>query len=141
MGANMATNWCVYTPNQIEGVKIHWPLYKNRQRPILRGLKVGDLPADVYHILPMPNGTEWDGIEYFNTSLNKGSVLLFKPSESVADSKVIRLKGLDKKATYVLTFQDRAEQNTKMTGAELMEKGIEVRGMSGNFASEIIWIN
>jgi hypothetical protein len=141
MGANMATNWCVYTPNQIEGVKIHWPLYKNRQRPILRGSKVGDLPADVYHILPIPNGTEWDGIEYFNTSLNKGSVLLFKPSESVTDSKVIRFKGLDKKATYALTFQDRSEQNTKMTGAELMEKGIEVKGMTGNFASEIIWIN
>jgi hypothetical protein len=73
--------------------------------------------------------------------LNKGSVLLFKPSESVTDSKVIRFKGLDKKATYALTFQDRSEQNTKMTGAELMEKGIEVKGMTGNFASEIIWIN
>ena len=72
MGANMATNWCVYTPNQIEGVKKHWPLYKAKQRPILRGLKVGDAPADVYHILPIPDGMNWDGIEYFNTSLNKG---------------------------------------------------------------------
>ncbi len=141
MGANMATNWCVYTPNQIEGVKIHWPLYKTKQRPILRGLKVGDMPADVYHILPIPNGKEWDGIEYFNTSLNKGSVLLFKPSESSADSKVIKLRGLDKRATYVLTFQDRKEQNVKMTGLELMNKGLEVTGMSGNYASEIIWIN
>ena len=141
MGANMATNWCVYTPNQIEGVKVHWPLYKSRQRPILRGIKPGDAPADVYHILPIPDGIDWDGIEYFNTSLNKGSILLFKPSGNAADSKVIKLRGLDLKATYRLTFQDRKEQDTQMTGAELMNKGIAIKGMSGNFASEIIWIN
>ena len=141
MGANMATNWCVYTPNQIDGVKEHWPLYKSKQRPILRGLKVGDTPADVYHILPAPDGINWDGIEYYNTSLNKGSILLFKPSESVASSKVIKLRGLEKTKKYTLTFQDRIEQNSVKSGAELMTNGIEVKGMTGSYASEIIWIN
>ena len=141
MGANMATNWGVYTPNQIEGVKKHWPLYKSRQRPILRGLKPGDSPAEVYHILPIPDGINWDGVEYFNPSLNKGSVLLFKPSQNAPDSKVIRLRGLNRTATYQITFQDRKGQNRSMTGAELMDKGVEVRGMTGNYASEILWIN
>ncbi len=141
MGANMATNWCVYTPNQIEGVKKHWPIYKAKQRPILRGLKVGDVAADVYHILPIPDGVNWDGIEYFNTSLGKGSVLIFKPSKDAPDSKIIKLKGLNSNATYQLTFEDRASQNTKMSGAKLMEKGIEVKEMTGEYASEIIWIN
>ncbi len=141
MGANMATNWGVYTPNQIEGVKKHWPLYKSRQRPILRGLKPGDSPAEVYHILPIPDGINWDGVEYFNPSLNKGSVLLFKPSQNAPDSKVIRLRGLNRTATYQITFQDRKGQNRSMTGAELMDKGVEVRGMTGNYASEIVWIN
>ena len=141
MGANMATNWCDYTSNQIEGVKKHWPLYKTKQRPILRGAKVGDVPADVYHILPIADGINWDGIEYFNTSLNKGSVLLFKPSESAPESKVVKLKGLNRIETYVISFEDRKEQNTKMTGAELMDTGIEIKGMSGNYASDIIWIN
>ncbi len=141
MGANMATNWCVYTPNQIEGVKKHWPLYKAKQRPILRGLKAGDSAADIYHILPIPDGINWDGIEYFNTSRNKGSVLIFKPSESAPNSKIIKLRGLDKKSIYSLTFEDRKEQNRQMTGADLMDKGIEVKGMNGNYASEIIWIN
>ncbi len=140
MGANMATNWCVYTPNQIEGVRKHWPLYKSRQRPILRGLKPGDQAADVYHILPVPDGKNWDGIEYFNTSLGKGTVLLFKPSETAVNSKTIRLKGLDKKKVYTLSFEDRKEQSKQVTGAELLEKGIEVTGMTGNYASEIIWI-
>jgi len=141
MGANMATNWCTYTPNQIEGVKKHWPLYKTRQRPILRGAKVGDAPADVYHILPIPDGINWDGIEYLNTSLNKGSVLLFKPSDTVSTSKVIKFKGLNRKETYTITFEDRTGQNTKKTGAELMDKGILVKEMTGKWASEIIWIN
>ena len=141
MGANMATNWGVYTPNQIEGVKKHWPLYKSRQRPILRGLKHGDSPAEVYHILPVPDEINWDGIEYFNPSLNKGSVLLFKPSQNAPDSKVIRLRGLDRTATYQITFQDRKEQDRNMTGAELMDNGIEVKEMTGNYASEIVWIN
>ena len=74
LGANMAA--CVFNPDQIEEVKTHWQLYKNKQRPILRGSKVGDMPADVYHILPPPDGINWDGIEFFNTSLNKGSVIL-----------------------------------------------------------------
>ncbi len=141
MGANMATNWCVYTPSQIEGVKRHWPLYKSKQRPILRGLKAGDAAADVYHILPMPDGINWDGIEYFNTSLNKGSVLIFKPSESAPISKVIKLRGLNKTTSYTITFEERNDQSRQMTGADLMDNGIEVRGMTGNYASEIIWIN
>ena len=141
MGANMATNWCVYTSNQIDGVKKHWPLYKTKQRPILRGIKPGDAPADVYHILPIPDGINWDGIEYFNTSLNKGSVLLFKPSEKAPDSKIIRLRGLEQKKIYTLTFEDRKGQDRKISGSELMSNGIEIKEMKGKYASEIIWIN
>ncbi|MGI4791634.1 MAG: GH36 C-terminal domain-containing protein [Janthinobacterium lividum] len=111
-------------------------LYKTRQRPILRG-------ADIYHILPMPDGINWDGLEYFNEEINKGSVFLFKPSTSGADgdSKMIPLKGLNAKRNYRLTFQDRTNLNCTMTGADLMTKGILVTKMTGNNASEIIWIN
>ncbi|OCT15422.1 hypothetical protein A8709_15185 [Paenibacillus pectinilyticus] len=109
-------------------------LYKSKQRPILRG-------ADVYHILPIADGVNWDGMQYFNTSLNKGSVLLFHPSASAPTSKIIKLKGLDSAATYTITFQDRTAQNTTMTGADLMNNGINVTGMTGDYASEIMWIN
>jgi hypothetical protein len=55
------------------------------------------------------------------------------------DSKVIKLKGLNRKATYTLTFQDRPEQNVKRTDADLMDKGLPV-AMPGKYISEIIWI-
>ena len=104
---------------QEEGVaRETWNLYQTKQRAILRG-------GDVYHILPFPDGVNWDGIQFFNTDINKGSVLLFKPSESAPDSKVIKLKGLDRKATYTLTFQDRKEQNTKMTVQNLWTPGLK----------------
>ena len=77
-----------------------WQLYQTKQRAILRG-------GDVYHILPFPDAVNWDGMQYFNPDLNKGSVLLFKPAGSAPDEKVIKLKGLDRKATYTLAFQDR----------------------------------
>ncbi|QGQ94271.1 DUF4082 domain-containing protein [Paenibacillus psychroresistens] len=111
-------------------------LYKTKQRPILRG-------GNMYHILPMADGTNWDGMQFFNSSLNKGSVFLFKPSVNAADgnSKVIKLKGLDRNTSYTLTFQDRTGLNTVKSGAELMDLGISVTGMTGDYASEIIWIN
>jgi hypothetical protein len=114
----------------------HIALYKARQRPILRG-------ANVYHILPMPDGRNWDGLQFHNPDLNRGSVFLFKPSAAAVDgdSKVIKLKGLDRKATYSLTFQDRTHLNCSTTGAQLMDEGITVSGMTGDLASEIIWIN
>jgi hypothetical protein len=115
-----------------EDMKKHFALYNTKQAPILRG-------ADVYHILPMPDGKNWDGLEYFNTSIRKGSVFIFKPTETGGDSKVIKLKGLDRKTTYTLTFQDRPEQNVKKTGAYLMDKGLAVT-MTGKYVSEIIWI-
>ncbi len=64
------------------------------------------------------------------SDINKGSDLLFKSSENAHDSKIIKFKGLDRK-----------EQNAKKSRAEHLDKGMYVKGMSGNFASEIIWMN
>jgi hypothetical protein len=113
----------------------HIALYKTRQRPILRG-------GNVYHILPIADGTNWDGLQFHNPDLDQGSVFLFKPSAKAVDgdSKIIRLKGLDRKATYALAFQDRVHLNCSRAGSQLMDEGITVSGMSGDRASEIIWI-
>jgi len=113
----------------------HLALYKSRQRPILRG-------ANVYHILPMADGVNWDGLQYYNPDLNRGSLFLFKPSVKAVDgdSKVIKLKGLDRKAAYTLAFQDRTNLNCTATGAQLMDEGLTVSGMTGDHASEIVWI-
>jgi hypothetical protein len=138
MGADMAAiGGFSITPTIAAQMQMHWPVYAQQMRPILRG-------ADVYHILPICDKTNWDGMEYFNPSLGtqgKGAVLLFKPAASAPNARVVRLRGLADRIVYDLTFQDRTSQNCRMTGADLMQKGIEITGMTGASASEIIWIN
>jgi hypothetical protein len=120
----------------------HVSLYAQHQRPILRG-------ADVYHLagFPFPDGNHWDGFEFFNTALNKGSVILLKPLSSVSGSPAIYLKGLDPAALYTLTFQDRTSLNptyASVPGSQLMAGGTGIAPISGtanDYDSEIIWIN
>jgi len=102
-------------------------------RPLLRG-------ADVYHILPPCNGIDWDGLQYLNPGLGNGMVLLFKPSARISATRLIKLKGLDRTVSYSLTFQDRTSQNVTLTGTQLMDEGINVTDMTGDYASEIIWL-
>ncbi|MFC1462208.1 LamG-like jellyroll fold domain-containing protein [Verrucomicrobiota bacterium] len=111
----------------------HIALYKSRQRPILRG-------ANVYHILPMPDGRNWDGLQFHNPDLDRGSVFLFKPSPEAPTSQVVRLRGLMREKAYDVVFQDAAERSCSMTGARLMDEGISVT-LTGKDASEIIWLN
>ncbi len=116
--------------------KQHIALYKHRQRPILRG-------CNVYHIMPMPDGVNWDGLQFYNSEIDKGSVFVFKPSVKATDgdTRVIKLKGLQRRTSYALAFQDRTSLNCVMSGAQLMDTGITVSGMTGDNASEIIWIS
>jgi hypothetical protein len=121
--------WAFDTPEY----RRHIALYKEKQRPILRG-------ANVYHILPMADGANWDGLQFHNPDIKSGSVFLFKPNADVPAKKVIRLKGLNLRGVYTLTFQDRHNLNCVRTGVQLMNNGIYVTGMTGANASEIIWI-
>ena len=68
----------------------------------------------------------------------KGTVFLFKPSESAGNSCHVTLRGLDPQKSYTLTFEDRPEQNTAATGESLMTAGIDVE--IRYVGSEIIWI-
>jgi hypothetical protein len=111
----------------------HIALYKSRQRPILRG-------ANVYHILPMPDGKNWDGLQFYNPDLDRGSVFLFKPSETAPETQVVRLRGLVRDRNYDVAFQDATDRSCTMTGAKLMDEGLSVT-LTGREASEIIWLN
>ena len=150
LGASMIclTEDTINYANNKQVIADSWKLYKEQQRPILRG-------ADVYHILEQPHGvswdyTDWDGIMYYNEALDKGSVFLFEENETgytssgqavdVPDEKVIKLKGLDADATYLVTFEDRTNLNGAFTGAQLMNDGILVTGMTEKYDSDIMWI-
>jgi len=105
-------------------------IYKESLRPLIR-------EANIYHILPRPDGINWDGIEYYDSMTREGAIMLYKPSISGGENNNIILKGLEPSQTYSFEFTDRPEQNITMTGAELMKNGLPVI-MTGELTSEII---
>ncbi len=114
----------------LDQIKKVFHLYNTKQRSILRG-------ADVYHILPPPAKDQWFGLQYYNTFINKGSVLLWQNGGPA--SQVIKLKGLDRSKTYSVSFEDAKDKNGPRTGAQLMDEGLDVP--MGPNASEIVWLD
>jgi len=126
-GGNGGPVWSESMKNEIKRAV---NTYKEKMRPLVRS-------ANLYHILPRPDNVNWDGIEYYNPDNQTGAVMLFKP-DSLPDSKTILFDGLDTKKEYGLTFTDRPEQNTTLSGEELMGKGLTVN-IKGKKQSEIIF--
>jgi len=118
-------------PSCIPMLRENIGLYKTRLRPLIR-------EANLYHIFLLPDGVDWDGIQYHDPVKGTGAIMLFKPNNKV-DTRRIVLKGLDRNKPYALTFQDRPEQNTRQTGADLMDQGFDVT-MTGQNVSEIVWV-
>ena len=126
-GGNGCDPW---TPEEKEALKACVATYKSRIRPLLR-------EADLYHILPRPNGRARDAIEYYVPALGKGVVYLFQPTAEV-ESGTIRLKGLDATREYRLTFDDGSQPPCVKSGAELMEQGFRAI-LEGEEVSELIF--
>ena len=127
-GGNGSAPW---TQEEKDAVKTSVATYKNKIRPLVRN-------ADLYHILPRPDGKNWDGIQYYDPLTKKGVAYLFKPAAGT-DSTVIKLRGVEPKTTYRVTFEDGTNPSVEKTGAELA-KGIEVT-LKGSPVSELLFLD
>jgi len=119
-----------WNDKQKQDVKKAVETYKTRIRPLVRN-------GDLYHILPRPDGKNWDGVQYYDPSTKKGVVYLFKPSLG-SDTIIIKVRGVEPGIRYRLTFEDASNPNVEKTGEEL-SKGLEVT-LKGAPASELIFI-
>lgn len=109
-------------------------LYTTKLRPLIRN-------GELYHILPRPDGENWDGVQYVDLDAQseiKGVAFLFKPSDKQGDTLKIKFRGLEPEAKYTLKFEDRPEQNATVSGAQLMD-GYEIT-IAENVGSELVWI-
>jgi hypothetical protein len=126
-GLNGGPAW---TDDEKAAVKAAVTTYKIRIRPLVRN-------ADLYHILPRPDGKNWDGIQYHDPAAGKGVIYLFKPS-AVADTITIKLRGVDPAKRYRVSYEDGTNPAVEKTGAELMA-GIDVT-LKGALVSEMVFI-
>jgi hypothetical protein len=126
-GMNGSAPW---TDEEKSAVKAAVATYKTKIRPLVRS-------ADLYHILPRPDGRNWDGIQYFDPATGKGVIYLFKPS-AVADTITLKLRGVEAGKRYRVTFEDGSNPAVEKTGEEFA-KGLEVT-LKGVPVSELVWI-
>ena len=61
--------------------------YKTKLRPLVR-------TANLYHILPRPDDSVWDGIEYFDPAGKKGAICVFRPNNPNS-MQTVKMKGLE----------------------------------------------
>lgn len=134
--------WWIDSPNPTNG-GIAWTeaekkavarevhTYKSRLRPLIRS-------ANLYHVLPRPDGVNWDGIEYFDPATGRGVVVVFKPGVR-PDLCRIQLKGLVATDSYRLTFEDGSNPAQFLSGAVLAREGFAMT-LRGTAVSELVWL-
>lgn len=126
----MDTN--AWSPEQHTEARKEIELYKKELRPLIRD-------AELYHISPRPDGVHWDGVEYWDPNRQRGVVYAFRatlPGESI---HTIVLKGLKESGQYLVSFHDHTSADRKLTGRELMERGLKVSLPVEN-SSELVFI-
>ena len=121
----------VWSTKQKEDIKKAVATYKTKIRPLIRN-------GNLYHIFPRPNDIVWDGIEYFDSSVQKGLVYVFKPKSNI-NTQLIKLKGLDPGVEYKLSFEDGTNDTKILKGSELMNTGVPVT-LNGELVSEWMFI-
>ncbi len=107
-GGNGGKRW---TDEEKAAIKDAVATYKTTIRPLVRN-------ADLYHILPRPDGKNWDGIQYHDPATGNGVVYLFKPAAGTT-TMTLRLRGLDNKTVYRVTFNDGTNATVEQTGEKL----------------------
>lgn len=128
---NPTNGGLAWTEEERRAVAREVQTYKQRLRPLIRG-------ANLYHVLPRPDGSNWDGIEYYDPAGGRGVVYVFKPGPG-PDRHTIKLKGLDAGRDYRLSYQDESNGSENHPGAALMREGFTMT-LRGAQVSELVWI-
>jgi len=123
-----ATRW---TDEQRAEARREVGIYKQWVRPILQDVKV-------HHILPRPDGANWDGLFYWSPSLRKGALYVFRPA-SDESAKTIRLAGLKPYGRYFVWAEDGSIAPGRRSGAELMGEGLSIR-LPARYSCDLIYV-
>jgi len=125
------TRTAEWTDEERESAKRAVAIYKSWVRPILQD-------AHVYHILPRPDGVNWDGMFYWSPRLNRGTLYVFHPDSSEGREE-IRLRGLEAARRYWVWSEDGSVAVGEMAGADLMARGLTVR-LPSRYSSDLVYL-
>jgi len=121
-----------WSPEQHAEAKKEVDLYKNELRFFIRD-------ASLYHVSPRPDGIHWDGIEYWDSTRQRGVVYAFRGTAEEEKTHFYKLQGLQPAGRYRLKFYDHSAPDRISTGSELMTQGLNVTLALPN-SSELIFM-
>jgi hypothetical protein len=75
---------------------------------------------------------------YWNPSLKRGTLYIFRPNSDTAQQQV-PLKGLAADAKYAVRSEDHSTQDRTYLGAELMKTGLPIQ-LPGKYTSDLIYL-
>jgi len=106
-------------------------LYKEWVRPMLPDVKV-------HHILPRPDGTNWDGMFYWSHALRRGTLYIFRPA-GPEKHRSVKLQGLEDRKRYRVWCEDGSVGAGTRTGRELMRDGVAIR-LPEPYTSDLVFV-
>jgi hypothetical protein len=125
------TDTAQWTDEEQESVRRSVETYTQWIRPMLADVQV-------HHILPRPDGIRWDGMFYWSTPLQRGTLYVWRP-ESPEARQTIRLKGLDEDNQYWVWCEDGSMDPGIYRGADLVGSGLEVH-LPQEYMSDLVFI-
>lgn len=125
------TNTQIWSEAERASAKRHAEIYNAWIRPMFKDVKV-------YHILPRPDGTRWDGMFYWSAELKRGTLYIFRP-DSASEEMRLRLKGLDETRTYEISCEDGSVEMGPRTGEELMKSGLAIN-LPSRYSSDLVYV-
>ena len=130
--------WCtimidisVWSEEQHAAAKREFDIYKEKLRPLIAN-------ADIYHVLPRPDGKNWDAMQYFDPETGKGVLYVFRP-QTENDTQIIKLYGFDSKKNYWIESEDGSITPQIKCGKELVENGLSI-SLPDQDSSDLIFI-
>jgi hypothetical protein len=121
-----------WSPEQHQAASRAFSTYKALLRPLIRD-------GRLYHISPRPDGTHWDGVEYWDPDTRRGVVFAFRGSIKDEPEHYFVLAGLDPQKSYNLHFEDATAADWKIRGVELVTSGVRVH-LDQPLSSELVFI-
>lgn len=121
-----------WTSEQHAAARREIALYRSRLRPLIRN-------AQLFHISARPDGTHWDGIEYWDATSGRGVVFAFHGSAKDEPQHRYILAGLRPGAGYRIHFEDGSSPDAVATGQQLMEQGLSV-SLPEPLTSELVFL-
>lgn len=120
-----------WTEEQRLSVKRATAIYRQWLRPVIQD-------CVVHHVLPRPDGKNWDGMFYWNPGLKRGTLYVFRP-DAPENRKTVKLKGLDARKKYWLWCEDGSIRPGIRTGKDLMTVGLDIL-LPGAYTSDLIFV-